>query len=100
MLAKYACQTNGDLPMKCTYSCKSAQHVMARRSFLGGLAGAGAAAGLDTLVQPAAAKQLAGQEKHVLVIFLAGGVSQLESWDPKPGTDTGGPLRAVPPPRP
>ena len=82
--------------MKCTYSCNSVDHLMARRTFLGGMAGAGAAAGLGTLIQPAAAKQLAGQEKHVLVIFLAGGVSQLESWDPKPNTDTGGPFRAIP----
>ena len=32
----------------------------------------------------------------MLVIFLAGGASQLETWDPKPGTDTGGPFRAIP----
>lgn len=31
----------------------------------------------------------------MLVIFLSGGVSQLETWDPKPGTDTGGPFRAI-----
>jgi len=31
-----------------------------------------------------------------LLIWLAGGVSQLETWDPKPGTDTGGPFRAIP----
>jgi hypothetical protein len=30
------------------------------------------------------------------MIFLSGGVSQLETWDPKPGTDTGGPFRAIP----
>ena len=34
--------------------------------------------------------------KRVLVIFLSGGVSQLETWDPKPGTDTGGPFQAIP----
>src|SRR5262249_47268358 len=34
--------------------------------------------------------------KRVLVVFLLGGVSQLESWDPKPGTDTGGPFQAIP----
>ena len=28
----------------------------------------------------------------MLIIFLDGGVSQLETWDPKPGTDTGGPF--------
>jgi hypothetical protein len=32
----------------------------------------------------------------MLVINMAGGLSQLESWDPKPGTPTGGPFRAIP----
>src|SRR5262245_4493018 len=27
---------------------------------------------------------------------MHGGVSQLETWDPKPNTDTGGPFRAIP----
>ena len=34
--------------------------------------------------------------KNVVVIFCAGAVSQLETWDPKPNTDTGGPFRAIP----
>ena len=40
--------------------------------------------------------ELAATQKHILVICLAGGLSQLESWDPKPKTDTGGPFRAIP----
>ena len=32
---------------------------------------------------------------RVLTIFMSGGVSQLETWDPKPKTDTGGPFRAI-----
>ena len=32
----------------------------------------------------------------MLTIFLHGGLSQLESWDPKPGAATGGPFRAIP----
>jgi arylsulfatase A-like enzyme len=36
-----------------------------------------------------------GQQKQVLVVWLAGGLSQLESWDPKPHTETGGPFRAI-----
>jgi hypothetical protein len=36
------------------------------------------------------------EQKRLLVIELHGGLSQLESWDPKPGTDTGGPFRAIP----
>ncbi|MCE9532155.1 MAG: DUF1501 domain-containing protein [Planctomycetes bacterium] len=36
------------------------------------------------------------QQKRVVVVYLAGGSSQLETWDPKPGTDTGGPFKAIP----
>jgi uncharacterized protein (DUF1501 family) len=74
------------------YACNSPEHALSRRQFL-----AGAAAGLGGLsfahmVQPAAAEQLRRMQKRVLVIFMAGGLSQLESWDPKPGTNTGGPF--------
>ena len=81
--------------MKCNYACQSLDHAMARRTFLGGLVGFGSALGLAGMASPLAAKQLAAQQKHVLVIFLHGGVSQLETWDPKPKTDTGGPFRAI-----
>jgi uncharacterized protein (DUF1501 family) len=85
--------------MKCFYSCRSAEHVMARRQFLGGVAGGMAGAvvgGLGVLAGPAAASQLTKDQKRVLVINMAGGLSQLESWDPKPGTNTGGAFRAIP----
>ncbi len=82
--------------MKCQYSCQTGEHQIARRSFLGGMAGLGSVAGLSAFAQPAVAAQMANQQKRMLVIFLAGGLSQLESWDPKPGTDTGGPFRAIP----
>ena len=32
----------------------------------------------------------------MLLVWLSGGVSQLETWDPKPGAITGGPFRAIP----
>lgn len=78
--------------MKTHYACGSASHLMARRSFLGVLGGGllGAAGSRHLLAG------LEEQKKRVLVVFLAGGVSQLESWDPKPKTDTGGPFRAIP----
>lgn len=44
----------------------------------------------------AIAEQIKAGHKQVLNIFLHGGVSQLETWDPKPNTDTGGPFRAIP----
>ncbi|MEX2026283.1 MAG: DUF1501 domain-containing protein, partial [Pirellulaceae bacterium] len=84
--------------MKCEYACGSNEHRVHRRAFLGGaLGGVGAAAvGLGALERRALAAQLQQNQKRVLVFFLAGGVSQLETWDPKPGTDTGGPFRAIP----
>lgn len=86
--------------MRCRYSCQSAEHTIARRGFLGsiagGVAGASVVGGLGALTAPAAQDKLAKDQKRVLVVNLAGGVSQLESWDPKPKTDTGGPFRAIP----
>jgi len=83
--------------MKADYACGSSDHLVSRRSLLGGLtAGFGAAAAGLGDVHRAMAKQLQNKNRRVLVLFLRGGVSQLESWDPKPKTDTGGPFRAIP----
>ena len=86
--------------------CGSTEHGFGRRMFLGGsmlgAAGLGAAglgaAGLGQLLtgRSAIASQVKARSRRVLNIFLHGGVSQLETWDPKPNTDTGGPFRAIP----
>jgi hypothetical protein len=79
-------------------ACHSPDHQIARRSFLGGIT-AGASmitGGLGIFTNPALAAQLSSQQKRVLVIDLKGGASQLETWDPKPNTPTGGPFRAIP----
>ena len=69
------------------------EHLLARRTFMGGLALIAGAAG----IAPAAlADQLKRNSKRMIVIDMHGGLSQLESWDPKPNTDTGGPFRAIP----
>lgn len=83
----------------CHYACGSDEHLLARRNFLGGLVGGAGAAllgGLGTFVHPLTAAELARSQKRMLVVRMAGGLSQLESWDPKPGTSTGGPFRAIP----
>lgn len=83
--------------MLCNYACRSPEHALSRRSFLAGV-GAGAAAGmfgLNHFADAATAKSLASAQKRVLMVWLAGGVSQLETWDPKPGTNTGGPFQAI-----
>lgn len=80
-----------------TNDSHSDEHTFARRHFLGGmLAGGATLGGLGALAQPAVAAQLGSQQKRMLVIRMKGGLSQLESWDPKPGTATGGPFRAIP----
>ena len=84
---------------RASYACGSGEHVLARRSFLGGIAAGIAASGSAACgwgIRRAAAAEIAAAGKRVLVIDLHGGVSQLESWDPKPKTDTGGPFRAIP----
>jgi len=76
--------------------CHSSEHVLSRRHFLLGSAGLGAGLlGLANFARPETAAQLASQQKRVLLIWLHGGVSQLETWDPKPGTDTGGPFQTI-----
>src|SRR5438034_7421018 len=72
-----------------------------RRSFLNAAAlGAGALAAdmtaLDVLNSPLLASELKRGEKRVILLWLAGGASQLETFDPKPGRPTGGPYRAIP----
>ena len=34
--------------------------------------------------------------KHCIVLFMSGGASQLDTFDPKPGTQNGGPFAAIP----
>ncbi len=77
----------------CEYACETTDHALSRRTFL---TGAGAALGFGAFANPLAAKEFARSQKRVCAIFLSGGVSQLETWDPKPGTDTGGPFKAIP----
>ena len=73
---------------------------MDRRGFLAaaGVGVTGFAAnmtGLDVLQAPALAAELKRQQKRVIMLWLAGGASQLETFDPKPGAVTGGPFRAI-----
>lgn len=76
---------------------------VSRRGFLR-TAAAGVTAGLAAadmgaihgLRSAAVASELKKQNKRVILLWLAGGASQFETWDPKPGTKTGGPFRAIP----
>lgn len=80
--------------------CRQHEHGLHRRELLrGALAGMTAAVGFGPLGVSAdepVAKAIRNQGKRVIFIWLAGGSSQFEMWDPKPGRDTGGPFRAIP----
>ena len=45
---------------------------------------------------PAFAEQAKREQKHCILLWLCGAPSQFETWDPKPGTLSGGPFRAIP----
>jgi hypothetical protein len=81
--------------------CGSPAHALDRRRFLGTMAAGAAAVAadmtvLDVLKQPALAAELKKGQKRVILLWLAGGSSQFETWDPKPGALTGGPFRSIP----
>ena len=71
--------------------CTPRDHALSRRAFLGTAVGA-----LGGLASPIFAEAMRQKEKQVLFVWLDGGISQLESWDPKPGTEFGGPFRTIP----
>jgi len=74
------------------YACGGAQHGLTRRRMLGMMGGLG----LAGLVRPGAADAMRRKDRQILFIWLDGGMSQLESWDPKPDSEFGGPFRAIP----
>ncbi|HKI31535.1 MAG TPA: DUF1501 domain-containing protein [Gemmataceae bacterium] len=68
--------------------------AVSRRGFLRRL-GAGAA-GLGLLDRLTLhADEVRRQRKAVILLWMAGGPSQFETFDPKPGADTQGPTRAI-----
>lgn len=78
--------------------CGSPEHAIHRRLFLQGTMAANAASvasfnGLFSI--PAIAEETKKQGKKCILLWLCGAPSQFETWDPKPGTPTGGPFGAI-----
>ena len=81
--------------------CGSHEHDISRRSFLGGLSAVGTgllgtSGAVNTFAADGLNAALKKSNKRVILLWLAGGASQLETWDPKPGAPTGGPFADIP----
>jgi len=67
-----------------------------RRDFLRASAGMGLWFALPAMDLRAARERGPERQKSIITIWLAGGPSQLETWDPHPETAIGGPTQAIP----
>ncbi|MCI0682445.1 MAG: DUF1501 domain-containing protein [Gemmataceae bacterium] len=65
-----------------------------RRNFLRWTAGLAGLGWLDQLALRA--DELRRQQRACILLWMAGGPSQFETFDPKPGAETQGPTRAIP----
>jgi hypothetical protein len=72
------------------------RHAYARRSFLSTLSAA-TAAGVFSFRDAMAlhAEELRKEGRSLIVLWMQGGPSQFETFDPKPGTENGGPTKAI-----
>lgn len=66
-----------------------------RRSWMFTAAGAGLSFLLPPLSGKAAERRGFERSKSLLTVWLAGGPSQLETWDPHPGGQNGGPTKVI-----
>src|SRR5687768_4631594 len=71
--------------------------ILSRRTFLRSVAGGAAGMGLLGWKEAVAAQapQLRREGKACILMFMRGGPSQFETFDPKPGHANGGPTRAI-----
>jgi len=83
-------------------NCEKCIPGFSRRNFLRFSLGAGAgvaAASLPhrLLAQDTQAKQASGRTaKAVIMLWMGGGPTQIDTWDPKPGSKNGGEFKAIP----
>ncbi len=68
-----------------------------RRDFVRMAIGGSAAAGISAKfgLPFAAAQDRSAKAKACILLWMQGAQSQIDTWDPKPGAETGGPFRAI-----
>ncbi len=73
------------------------QHsTIGRRSVLQMMAACGLSMSLAPMTAQAASKRRSERPKSLITLWMNGGMSQLETWDPHPGTTIGGDVSAIP----
>jgi hypothetical protein len=69
---------------------------LSRRGFLYGMSAASAVGAFNFRdVMSAQAADLRKEGRAMILLFMQGGPSQFETFDPKPGTENGGPTKAI-----
>ena len=70
--------------------------ALGRRDFIRIAFGAAAGTALGAKFGVAAGQESApAKARSVILLWMQGAASQIDSWDPKPGTATGGPFKAI-----
>ena len=72
--------------------CKG--YKLSRRAFVGAAAGTFLGLNINTLLS-AAGKDGKQQAENVILFWMGGGMSHIDTWDPKPGRPTGGEFEAI-----
>ena len=72
------------------------QPALDRRDLLKWATGLGMSFALPGLDARAASRRGDERPRSLITLWLSGGPSQLETWDPHPGTKVGGPTKAIP----
>src|SRR6267378_3606685 len=82
---------------KCVAVCVGRDGALSRRGFLRMVGGGAVALSGMSLVDSLAlhADELRKARRACILLWMAGGPSQFETFDPKPGAETQGPTRAI-----
>lgn len=80
-----------------TQSIRLGKHGLSRRGFVQGVSAGAVAAGTLNFrdLMSVRAGELRRQGLSLILLWMQGGPSQFETFDPKPGTETGGPTTAI-----
>ena len=77
-------------------ACTGYDRMWSRRDLMAAAGGLGLSFMMPTLSAKAADKRGKERQKSLIVLYMAGGPSQLETFDPHPGSEIGGLAKAIP----